>query len=946
MTVLDALLNFVPLAVQKALTADDRNVLRHPATAPADVKHGILLHPDAGQPGDVTPPRRVVVVLGPGATFTGIADTLALLYATAAAAGGKAAPTVDELAKALVFYNRGYLPAADWRHHLVGLVLPLPIEIDASGAWIVNVDDVHTWAVDDVHSLGTSFDPMWRPRLTTPPAALDVPDPFTLEADAAATIASFWPAETLAPVLWTQALRNPFQAVLSFLAVLRAPPMDQASKLATALAALDLATADQAALLATTLAGNGILRCLERVLPPPAGADPPRLAHARTLLDDALREGPAGARTLVAQRELPQTPTQQAVRPGKAEPADGAKTDPAGGIHRLVFGRDLAVGRPVSARVAGVTSTGPAFPGRIPLQPYLQADADRLNPVPPDIRKAGLLIVLGGAPNEGLLDAVRVGGPGLLSVGLDHWAAGSPTGLAALLFAFKGLQPDEFDLFFALHGLDVDTDPAHPGQHRLLSIGANGSPSAMDGAALQTFFGGTVGAHGAVTFSSEWAARFRLPALVSTAYRRAQVFQAVDRLDHTADPLTVLAGSFGPFPTTYSLTFDPASSGTLAGFVNDEFYAPGNVIQKIRDTGAKSADTIATALVDLTDHPLTPPYAGLRAEPPALDEPFDEQTFNIGSMAKVAPMYAAHELRFRIQVLVNAVKAAGLAVTQQSQLNVFSAIRRVWSPQICIGFPGLDTRYPGRFPNLGQIIRIDAAGTVTFLKGTATADEVNAVGENKPPTPNMSFFNWMDLMIRCSNNAAAGKVIDVLGYPYINGVLREAGFFHPATKRGIWVSQNYASSRWKRGGDFMTLSPRGEKHYKSTTNFTGTCCELARLLTLAATNRLFEGDVTTCNDMVLMMEKIPGTAPTTTSFIRDRLAQVDHVSSKIGIGVPSPDVPGLQGIHDCAIIDQHVNGHAVRFVAVVIGGYDRGPDNPALREVVRALGRAIGRLHP
>src|SRR5439155_22184134 len=181
-----------------------------------------------------------------------------------------------------------------------------------------------------------------------------------------------------------------------------------------------------------------------------------------------------------------------------------------------------------------------------------------------------------------------------------------------------------------------------------------------------------------------------------------QVSQAIDRLDHTASPLTVLAGSFGPFPTTYSLTFDP--SATLAGFVNDEFSEPGNVIKKIRDTGAKSAETIATALVDLTDHPLTPPYASF----------FDEETFNIGSMAKVAPMYAAHELRFRIQVLVNAAKGALLAATQQ---NVFSAIRTVWSPQICTGFPGLDTRYPGRFPKLDQIIESDAAGRVRILEG-------------------------------------------------------------------------------------------------------------------------------------------------------------------------------------------------------------------------------------
>ena len=41
-----------------------------------------------------------------------------------------------------------------------------------------------------------------------------------------------------------------------------------------------------------------------------------------------------------------------------------------------------------------------------------------------------------------------------------------------------------------------------------------------------------------------------------------------------------------------------------------------------------------------------------------------------------------------------------------------------------------------------------------------------------------------------SNAVAAGLVIDAVGYPYLNGVLREGGFFDPASKSGLWVSGN------------------------------------------------------------------------------------------------------------------------------------------------------------
>ena len=166
MSALDQVVQLLPLAAKKALAAKASNVLLVPATVPATVKHGALVHKDAGPARGSPLPARVVAVLGPGATFQGLAATLLPIYAGAT---GAKPLTADELANGLVVYNRDLLPAGTWGNHQVGLCLPLPIEIDAAtGAWTLNADEVRGWA--------GSFLPAWRPRLSVPPTRLGVPE--------------------------------------------------------------------------------------------------------------------------------------------------------------------------------------------------------------------------------------------------------------------------------------------------------------------------------------------------------------------------------------------------------------------------------------------------------------------------------------------------------------------------------------------------------------------------------------------------------------------------------------------------------------------------------------------------------------------------------------------------------------------------------------------------
>lgn len=963
MSFLDQALDLLPLATAMLLTDEERNIATIPASPPATVRHGTLGHADAGPPGGDGAPRRVVAVLGPGATFAGIADTLAPLYATAASGGGPTAPTADDLARALAVYVKDYLAAAaSWQFHTVGVILPLPVEIDPdSDAWIVDADRIR--------ALAQSFDAAWRTRLRTPPDALTVPDALDLETEAATLVSTLSTAQTVATQLWPQALRNPSGTVLQFFAALRALDSATAGQAAAAaMAALSTATADQLALLAATSAGNGILRRFIALLtPPPDGADPALAAK----LVDALHQGSGTARMLVPHRDVPETAAQQALRPGTAEPVEGAPADPPGGIHRLVLGHDVAVGLTASDQVNGMTFTGQEFAGRIALDPYLMADADGLNPTM-DPQLPTLLTLLANSADPGSqgqvqrLDSVAAMDASLLTAGLDQWGATTDTGLPALLSAYKNAAPDEFDLFFALHGLDVQQGVAGGPQFQFVLLGPDGTGTVPSDDALRTFFGGTAAVDGAVTFGSDWAARFRLPAVVSAAHRRVQVAEAAPRAGAAADPLTQLAASVRPFPAApYALTFDLPSSATLAGKLNDKMTGStdpptaASVIGAANAHAATDASTLAAAVVDLTGAPAKPPYAGF----------FSDETFYVGSLGKIMPMYAAHELRFRVQQVVHAIRKDRPAA---SAPQIFHAIGKAWGPQVSRvfpDFPKLDVRYPDRFPKLSTMFTIADGGAVMFRKGTATEADIATVGENDPPTPAMGFYHWQKLMILWSNNLAASLTITTIGYPYINRLLREAGFYHPDTKLGLWISGSYSNDEWMPGVDLMTLTDRGRLHYKATTNFVGSAREVARLLTLVKQQKLFDADTPTCLDMIELMRKTyvnstpppnPGGGdiaggPGTSTFIGDVIGlsqtapdgdapNTDTISSKIGIGIESPTT-GLGGVHDCAIVSRTEAGKPIRYVAVALGGFQDATDATAWDQMAISLDAIVLASH-
>ena len=316
-----------------------------------------------------------------------------------------------------------------------------------------------------------------------------------------------------------------------------------------------------------------------------------------------------------------------------------------------------------------------------------------------------------------------------------------------------------------------------------------------------------------------------------------------------------------------------------------------------------SVSSMAGAVVDVTGKPALPPYFGFN----------DTEMIYVGSLAKIYVMYAAFELRWRVEVHAKTMIANGLSTGVTGwERKVFAELRKAWQPKLNSAFPGLRKD----FPKLADIFVLSGAGDVGFAAKPLTETEINNIDGSG--VPKGKFLDWMKLMIRWSNNLAAGKCIRALSYPYINGALASAGFFDRPSKSGLWISGDYAGNDWLPNNRArQRLSPRWARlQRRRDSNFTGTALQVARLMTLLAQGRLV--DPVSSNTMLSMMaDGIAGTDAG--NFVRLSLESatpprgLSWIKSKIGIGND-----GFR--HDCAVVHVDVNPtKALRYVSVVLG---------------------------
>ena len=295
-------------------------------------------------------------------------------------------------------------------------------------------------------------------------------------------------------------------------------------------------------------------------------------------------------------------------------------------------------------------------------------------------------------------------------------------------------------------------------------------------------------------------------------------------------------------------------------------------------------------------------------------------------MVKICSMYAAFALRCQVQAFVNAAAANGAAVVPP---GITGAIEKAWKPKLLAKFPHSPTQSFGNkqdisFPKLDKIFTFSPDGKVEFARAAPglTDADLDRVGEFDAPEG--KFHDWMRLMLRWSNNTAAGRCVLALGYHYINGALAQAGFFD--SSKGLWLSADYENHDWVRtlaelnansGG--QPLTPRWAKAQgRQRSNITATAARAARLMTLLAQDKLVSAPAS--QEMRALMQAAIACVPHAQcgigSYVKDALDGAGRVftvlAAKKGFGDD-------RFSHECAIVERTVGGKHLRYVVVGLG---------------------------
>jgi hypothetical protein len=354
------------------------------------------------------------------------------------------------------------------------------------------------------------------------------------------------------------------------------------------------------------------------------------------------------------------------------------------------------------------------------------------------------------------------------------------------------------------------------------------------------------------------------------------------------------------------------------------------------------------AVADLTGHPELPPFYA--------HHPVD--MLYVASLAKIYPMYVAFELRKRVQEQAQDMIRFGLSTaTPGWERRVFAALQKAWKPKLKAAFPTL----PEGMPKFAEIFVLSTTGEARFAENDPPLTDADLDVRPPHPTPGRppispefksppgKFRDWMRLMLRWSSNEAASKCIRALGYPYINGMLRSAGFFDRGSRVGLWLSGDYLGNDWlKADGAGQPLSPRWARlQRRRVTNFGGTALQVARLLTLLAQGRLV--DKASSAEMLGLLTGVAGIG----SYVRGALALATPprpfttIASKIGCG-DEVRPPACGFTHDCAVVRLNRGSdpaRAIRYVVVVLGGH-RDRARADLRKMVVRFHDCVVARHP
>ena len=279
----------------------------------------------------------------------------------------------------------------------------------------------------------------------------------------------------------------------------------------------------------------------------------------------------------------------------------------------------------------------------------------------------------------------------------------------------------------------------------------------------------------------------------------------------------------------------------------------------------KVPDSLTLALVDVTD-PAAPVFAGIRAE----------NTVFIASMAKIAALYAAFELRKRLQDAIS-----GVPVTTPVPALI-AQVKKTWQPLIDANKPKDAAAFAG-FPNLADIFDITPSGaswSVTFT----TKGNINTLGDKESaewPALNgkFGFKELLLLMASFSNNDAAARCITSLSYEYINAALVVAGLYENG-KGGLWLAAPYPHKPGAALTENLWMQEPLNKDSITTRRYQVSSAKAAAaMFTLLAQRNLV--DATSSDEMLDFLQA--GTNDFVQNALADASRDVNSIRTKIGV---------------------------------------------------------------
>jgi len=483
-----------PLAVANVMqpfesrdTPESRNhIALTPGTnaLPAPVIEEPLVHLEGGLPTAILALRpRIIAVPGPGCTLMGLARSMLSTFNSATPRTTAGGPLTDlELAQALFAYNRrllGFtvvntlplLPLPNWR---VGLLLTLPMEVAVDRqVWVTNILTIRTLAATVTAEEG--------PMLGQKATPLSVPDdPNTIKLELPPIFGYMPTLQELITQFRNEILTNPFDTVFRTIVLLRElRAVRPAEVYPFVIELFESLVLGHAQALGQCTAGNALLRQFQLVLDGSdlvaAGTiDPAKELRTRTILAAGLglskADGPLvgtawkDMRTWgpsVIPEEIPLTVGQlerkdshgnlylQEMSLGRiVDISKGGKKQGVGWVklsysgdtaHETInwldkYGNDPDIDRAISTSVIA------------PLLPYV---------IEKEKVRARLQVAARIAGSEGGLDSCQAGDGGIVSFGLQQWAAHNEQEFTVLLERFRIQAPDHFDLFFGMAGLQT-----------------------------------------------------------------------------------------------------------------------------------------------------------------------------------------------------------------------------------------------------------------------------------------------------------------------------------------------------------------------------------------------------------------------------------------------------------------------------------------------------------